>query len=152
MPPPVATRASCQVRAPPAARAPLPYERRFTKEQHARIVRGLVPARMEDKWFIFFEDGWLYLHRSWTGACIYVVRLAEDDDGSVVKEAWVSRAPEEYRRTDDGYDERLLSFLVDRLLLGRSVPFPLPEAILGDEQVALYRHQVVGDSRANDED
>jgi hypothetical protein len=149
---PVATRGSCTVRPVPDARAPLDYARRFTREEHARIVRGLVPAKMEDKWFVFFEEGWLYLHRSWTGACIYGVRLAEDDDGSVVVEAWVSRAPEEYRRTDDGYDERLLAFLVDRLLLGRSVPFPIPEAIAEGEQAAVYRHHVVGDARANDED
>jgi len=29
---------------------------------------------MEDKWFIFLEDDWLYLHRSWTGTCVYKVQ------------------------------------------------------------------------------
>jgi hypothetical protein len=148
---PIATRASWQLRPPPEARAALPYERRFTREEHERIVMGLIPAQMEDKWFIFHEDGWLYLHRSWTGACIYGVRLAADGEGSVVAEAWASRATGEYTRTDADYDARLLSFLIDRLLLGKTVPFPLPEAIDGGERASLYRHHVVGNGRANDE-
>jgi hypothetical protein len=148
----VATRSSWQIRPLPEERATLPFERRFTKDEHARLVLGLVPAQMEDKWFIFFEEGWLYLHRSATGACIYGVHLALDGDESVVKEAWVSRKPDEYTRTDDAYDERLLAFLVDRLLLGLRRPFPLPEAIPGGERASLYRHHVVGNARANDEE
>ena len=32
---------------------------------------------MEDKWFIFMENGILYFHRSWTGVCIYQVHFDE---------------------------------------------------------------------------
>lgn len=30
---------------------------------------------MEDKWFSYFEDNKLYIHRSWTGICIYIVEF-----------------------------------------------------------------------------
>jgi hypothetical protein len=120
----------------PEACARLGYERRFTAEEQRRLALGIVPRNMEDKWFIFFEDGWLYLHRSWTGACIYRVRLAPVDEGCEVAEAWV----------------RLLRFLVDRLLLGLDAPFPVPEAVAGGDKAALYRHHVVGHERTNDED
>jgi hypothetical protein len=136
----------------PEACARLGYERRFTAEEQRRLALGIVPRNMEDKWFIFFEDGWLYLHRSWTGACIYRVRLAPVDEGCEVAEAWVNRAPEEYTRRDDDYDVRLLRFLVDRLLLGLDAPFPVPEAVAGGDKAALYRHHVVGHERTNDED
>jgi len=159
MPPDPATAASWQHKPLPDARAPLPYERRFTAEEHARVAAGLVPLQTDDKWFIYFEEGLLRLHRAATGACIYGVHLstneAEGDaaaDGSVVTAAWVSRATGEYTRTDDAYDVRLLSFLVDRLLLGKQAAFPVPDAITGGDRASLYRHHVVGHARAADEE
>jgi len=155
MPSEPATSASWKIKPLPEKRAPLRYERRFSAAEHARLVRGLVPVEMEDKWFIYLEDGLLRLHRSWTGACIYGVRLAMEGDGegSVVEEAWVSRATDDYTRTDDAYDARLLSFLIERLLLGNSqVPFPVPDAIEGGDKASLYRHHVVGHARASDEE
>jgi hypothetical protein len=105
---------------------------------------------MEDKWFIFFEAPCLYLHRSWTGVCIYVVRCREDGAGAVVEEAWANRDPAEYRRTDDAYDARLLGYLIDRLLLSLPAEFPVsPEA--DPSKTDLYKHNVVGHARASDE-
>ena len=136
----------------PDARAPLAFARRFTPEEGRRIALGIVPRNMEDKWFIYFEDGWLHFHRSWTGVCIYTVRLADADGASEIAEAWVNRAPDQYTRTDDDYDAQLLGFLVDRLLLGKDAPFPVPHAVHGSERAAVYRHHVVGHERTNDEE
>jgi hypothetical protein len=137
----------------PEARERIPYERRFDASEHRRLLLGLVPEQMEDKWFVFHEDGWLYLHRSWTGRCIYAVRLRPEGDGSAVEETWVNRAPEQYARTDVGYDVQLLAFLVDRLLLGRKdASFPMPETVEGGDKQSLYRHHVVGHARSNDEE
>ena len=108
-----ATRDSWQNKPMPEARAKLAYERRFTPEEHQRVALGIVPRNMEDKWFIFLDDDWLGLHRSYTGVCIYAVRLQRTAAGSEVVEAWANRAPTEYTRTDDEYDARLLRFLVD---------------------------------------
>ncbi|WP_009631754.1 hypothetical protein [Synechocystis sp. PCC 7509] len=30
---------------------------------------------MDDKWFIYFESGHLYCHRSWMGICIFDVQI-----------------------------------------------------------------------------
>jgi hypothetical protein len=147
-----ATRDSWQNKPMPEARVRLAYERRFTAEEHGRLAMGIVPRNSDDKWFVFLEGGWLYLHRSWTGACMYAVRLGAADGGSEVAEAWANRAPEQYTRTDDDYDARLLRFLVDRLLLGQDAPFPVPEAIAGEDRAALYRHHVVGQERTNEDD
>ena len=150
---PVATRESWQNKPMPEARAALRYERRFTPEERRRLALGIVPRNMEDKWFIFLEDDWLCLHRSWTGACMYAVKLAATPDGGAdVTEAWVNRAPDQYTRTDDDYDVKLLAFLVERLLLGHDAPFPVPPAVATPERSALYRHHVVGHERTNDDD
>jgi hypothetical protein len=129
----------------PPARARLAFERRFGGDEHRRVVRGLVPERVDEKWSIRFEGGWLELRRRWTGICIYAVRLEDAGDGSMVAEAWVNRAPDEYTVTDDAYDARMLAYLVDRLLLGRDAPFPYPPRIEGTSKVELFRSVVVGD-------
>ncbi len=146
-----ATRASWKNQPLPGARAPLAYRRTFDAHEHARVTKGLVPEEMEDKWFIFYEPPWLFLHRSWTGTCIYAVRLRAEGAGSTVEEAWVNRAPEQYRETDDGHDGALLSFLVERLLLGRVAKFPVRRDIDATKAAALF-HQVAGHGRSNEEE
>ncbi len=42
-------------------------ELQFTAEQFSKLTYGLIPEEMEDKWFIFLQNDWLYFHRSWTG-------------------------------------------------------------------------------------
>ncbi len=145
-----ATRASWKSQPLPATRAPLPYSRTFDRAEFERLQRGLVPDQREDKWFIFLEESWLFFQRSWTGTCVYAVKLREDGDRFAVEEAWVNRAPEEYRETDDDYDKKVLAFLVDRLLLGLSVPFPLREHVDPAKASAVI-HNVVGYGRSNDE-
>ena len=138
------------LKALPEQRVRLPWSRAFDAAEHARVASGLVPEQMEDKWFVFYEAPWLWLHRSWTGIAIYGVKLREEDGGSVVEEAWANRAPEQYRETDDAADARMLAFLVDRLLLGKDVSFPVREGFPA-EKVSLLQHHVVGYARSNGE-
>jgi hypothetical protein len=74
---------------------------------------------MEDKWFIFVEDDWIYLHRSWTGFCIYAAKLEQRGDAHEIVEAWVNREPEQYESVDNGHDRRRLVELIDGLVLDR---------------------------------
>lgn len=109
----------------PEQRAALKIDRRFTADEAERIAQGLVPETMDDKWFIHQEDGWVYFHRSWTGVCVYGMRLAPDGDGVRVAEAWASRDPEQYKNTEDEYDaEFLIQWLVGNFLLGQDNPLP----------------------------
>ena len=73
-------------------------------------MKGLVPVEMEGKWFIYYEDGWLYLHRSWTVALIYWIKLDGRPAGVCVVDSWVNRNPEEYKETDIDYDRQMLIF------------------------------------------
>ncbi len=42
------------------------------------IKRGHIPQEMEDKWFSYFEGDKLYIHRSWSGFCIFIVEFSND--------------------------------------------------------------------------
>lgn len=151
MPAEKATRDSWKTQPMPDARARVPYARSFDAGEYARLQRGLVPQQMEDKWFIYYEAPRLYLHRSWTGVCVYAVTLREEGDRAIVEESWVNRAPDEYGEADAAYDARMLAFLVDRLLLGLLAAFPMRDDI-DPAKASLLVHHVVGHGRANDEE
>src|SRR5262245_51086309 len=103
-----ATKSSWETLEPPQLREPLGYERVFDDADADRLREGLLPEAMEDKWFIYFESGWLYLHRSWTGSLIYWLKHDGSPTGVRVAESWVNRDPEQYRETDLSYDRQLL--------------------------------------------
>ena len=108
----------------PLKRVRLSLSRTFTREEWAAIQKGFWPEEMEDKWFIYAEDGWLYCHRSWTGYCTHWARFEETGDAVHVIEAWASREESQYTATDDARDAGVISWLIDVLLLGRPAAWP----------------------------
>ena len=101
----------------PRLRVQIPFERSFTEAEFLRLKRGFVAESLEDRWHIFFKDRWLIFVRSWTGFCIYKVRLEESDRGYRIVQAFTSRDSKQYGGTDALEDREMLSFLIDHLLL-----------------------------------
>jgi len=128
----------------PDERVRLFLNRVFTSDEYKQISFGFIPTAMEDKWLIFLEDDWLYFHRSWTGHCIYQLRLESNAAGYFIAEAWVNRDQSQYRNSDNKYDEELLSFLTDNFLLDGSNPFPIPNNLPPNTPKGLYQHHVSG--------
>ncbi len=115
------------VRPMPESRKRLPVGRELSPEEYEQISLGIIPRGMDDRWFIFLEEDWLYFHRSWTGLCIYQCRLEKRGDRYVIAEAWVNRDSDQYGRTDDDYDANLLRRLIDDYLLQKFKKIPPPE-------------------------
>ena len=90
------------------------FSMQFTDEQFYKITNGLIPEEMEDKWFVFFENNWLYFHRSWTGYCQFKIRITKEKDEKqyCVKEFYAERNPERYKCVDDTEDIKKISFLI----------------------------------------
>ena len=108
----------------PDKRIKIVLDRQFSTEEIQRMLAGLIPEAMEDKWFIYWHDDMLFFHRSWTGFCIYVVRFAADGDGYRMIEADVNRDPEQYPEVGVERDAKIISFLIDVVLLRRPGEFP----------------------------
>ena len=90
-----------------------------------QIKQGLIPQEMEDKWFIYYSNSCLHIHRSWTGFTVYIIRFNEQDDGGAVAVDFrANRDPDQYKETKDERDKEMLTFVIDSFLLGRFVPFP----------------------------
>jgi hypothetical protein len=85
----------------------------FPPAMATRMIAGHIPEDMNDRWFIFLEDGWLLFHRSWTGNCIFGLKLEVLSVGVTITEGWVSRKTDEYSSTDVDKDVELVQTLVN---------------------------------------
>jgi hypothetical protein len=126
----------------PAQHATITLDRAFCSEEMERIRRGVVPQEMEDKWFIYEQNGALFFHRSWTGRCIYVVRFVAAGDQWKMVQAQVNRDPSQCEPSSDEHDALMISYLIDVLLLGRAAEFPCDES--SPEKRALMNWAQVG--------
>jgi hypothetical protein len=109
----IATRGDWKTAPLPSARKSLLFDGSYTSAEFERIKEGLIPESMDDKWFVFFEEPWLHLHRSWTGFCIYQVRFEPAGEGVRVAEVLANREPDQYGETDDTRDMLMLAVLLD---------------------------------------
>ena len=130
---------------PIESRANLRLAAAYSSIEFEQVVRGVTPLEMEDKWDITFEDPWLYFHRSWTGICIYGLRFERSVMGASVVESWVNSDPAQYSTTSTEYDQAVVRFLIDTLMLGKHADLPVPpgETLTGLTK-AIYEHAVVG--------
>ncbi len=126
----------------PERRSSVNLDRLFNDQEMDQIKQGLIPEQMEDKWFIYWEKNKLYFHRSWTGNCIYVAHFTDNDNGARMVRADINRDPEQYSETDDEHDGRMISYLIDVLLLHRSADFPRTDE--SDETNAIKNWQAAG--------
>ena len=121
----------------------VPYRSVFNADQFSRLVEGLVPCKMEDKWFIYYEEPDLFLHRSWTGQAVYRVKLKRSTEGAEVEEALWSKELAETSKLDVQYQGQLVDFLISNLLLQQNKPFPTPPG-LDDKKQRLFLHTLSG--------
>ncbi len=122
---------------------PIPLSLEIHKGQIERISKGLIPQEMEDKWFIYFDEPYLFLHRSWTGQPVFKLKFTESPTGYSVSEALLSADIIKGDKGEIEYQGKLVFFLVNNFLLGEKVPFPMPtnskEPLPG-----AYQHHISG--------
>lgn len=108
---------------------PLPYQAIFDSGQFSQIKEGFVPKGMDDRWFIYYEEPHLFLHRSWTGIPVYRLKLEHSASGAQVIESLLSIdvakvAGQSIAQEELKYQAALVDFLVSTLLLHQRKPFP----------------------------
>ena len=127
----------------------------YTGEEFETLKKGLEPMAMEDKWAIDYDAPWLYFRRSWTGFCVFAIRLEETGSasgaaGARIAESWASRNDDEYRSSSLDDDKATLRFLIDAFLLNKPARLPQPPKSsspageLTGLQKQVYQHHVFG--------
>lgn len=117
-----ATRADWETKPMTESRETLPLRLSFNEEEFQSLQQGLIPIQMEDKWFIFYEEEWLYFHRSWTGFCAFQVRVEKVDAKYITAEAWVARQNDSDSNLE--FDLEVLGYLIYSVLLKKEWPSP----------------------------
>jgi hypothetical protein len=131
---------SWKIKPLPDQHAELEVDGTYTADEFAAIQQGFIPRDMDDKWFLYFADGWLNFHRSWTGTCIYRLNLMPENDTFRATIAQANRDPEQYRFQSDQYDVETMAFLIDRLLLNRFATLPTPGKMSDPDRHKLEQH------------
>jgi hypothetical protein len=70
------------------------YHRHLSAIEWSILASGVLPESMDDKWFVFSEGDRVWIHRSWTGMCMYELVVAERADGAEITDVWVEERPE----------------------------------------------------------
>ena len=109
----IAERTDWKLHEMPKATKLVPYERELSAAQYKRLCHGFIPQSMDDRWFFFTEGAWTQFHRSWTGYCIFRVRVVSCRKRWRVAEVWVSRNSKQYNPRDDRHILEELDWLFD---------------------------------------
>lgn len=94
----------------------------YSTEDMEIIKLGEIPEEMEDKWFMYYvqSENKLYMHRSWTGYCVYIVQFEEKADESVfmATTAVVNREESQHNCNNDQEDKRTVLTVISAVMLG----------------------------------
>lgn len=101
----------------PDEHATLSLDLAYSADEMQRIRLGFIPSAMEEKWFIYFDRDILYLHRSWTGICVFRVHFAPEGDGWRATHAEANRDARQYGGTNDTEDRGLIEDIIRGYLL-----------------------------------
>jgi len=97
----------------PDEREDLGYTNFFWDSDAEKIMSGHKPTDMDDKWFIYSENGWVYFVRSWTGHHIFGIQLSGSPAGGArVVASWVNSNTEQHRSQSKEADIQLISNLI----------------------------------------
>ena len=105
-----ATKNDWEIYPMPQATAKFTLKRHFTDDELEKLKLGHIPGEMEDRWFCYYEDGKLFVHRSWSGSCIYIMEFSKSDRHKVT----VNRDSRQYTCTDNKEDAETLACLLDQ--------------------------------------
>lgn len=126
----------------------------FNQDEYDKIKIGFIPASMEDKWFLYFDNNILFCHRSWNGIIVYEIFFSKSGDCyNIDKIKFNPSIYEKNYKIDSNYELQMVLFLINRILLNKNVELPIDPNIKieNNMQYWMYRHGQVGNATSNDE-
>ncbi len=106
----------------------------LTDQQIDLLKTGFKPESMEDEWFIYYGNEVLNFHRSWTGYCIFQVKITEYG-----LDVTVNRNKDQYKETVLANDELRVEMLIKDTMgwITRDVDEMIPLLV---NQLDLMKH------------
>ncbi len=94
----------------PTSYEEMKIELHFNASHMRNLRRGFIPVDQDQKWFLYFEDNILHMHRSWSGMKMYEVLFDANGEGGVARRVRINLGPE-YGGTLDDACETLFDVL-----------------------------------------
>lgn len=116
----IATSKSWKTQPLPDQNEIIDYNRTFTNDELLKIKYGFIPQGMENKWFIYFRKNVLYMHRSWSGHCIFQLTFFANS----VIETKVNRKKDEYNSLSVENDIDTINQVINSSLIKNNTPLP----------------------------
>jgi len=108
----------------PDATAEAALDRKVSEREYRSLIDGFRPQEMDERWFMYVEEDWIYLHRSWTGFCIFKAKLEIQMDGYTITMLCINRNPDQYKSTNIEADinefHSVLNSLITKILENQS--------------------------------
>jgi hypothetical protein len=105
----------------PGERIEVDLDTQFTKDEFEKIKLGFRSHKMDQRWNILYEDNLLYMHRSWTGHCIFVGTIESKEDGTGhLKHLTINGDSAQYQRVDTNEDIETMLTIVGSHLIERA--------------------------------
>lgn len=102
----------------------------ITTAEMENVRLGWIPEEMDERWFIYVDEKDVaYIHRSWTGFCIYKIDFAPQQEGWAAVRMTANRNPEEYTNVNIEKDKDMVKTLLLQYL-ARKRPKPMARLIL----------------------
>jgi hypothetical protein len=137
---------------PRQARLALLYHVEFSLREFEKMTYGFLSTSPEDRWVVCLDDAHLCFYRSGTRVCIFELAFEKSPRGVRVREAWVDLGfIEQNDWNSPAYAERLLDYLIRRLLLGQTLPFPFPASAKKPLDRSMLRLGLMGKKAESEE-
>jgi hypothetical protein len=117
---PLASRADGIIRDMPAQHNTLQFDLAFSADDMQRIQYGFIPQTTADKWFMYYEENTLFIHRNGTGYCIYKARFERKGEQYVIQQVIVNRDPLQNPVSNPDFDRDIFPSLLRHYLLPSS--------------------------------
>lgn len=90
--------------------------RALSKEEYQLLVCGFKPRDMDDRWFLYVQNDWVFLHRSWTGHCIFKLKLEVLSENVILTDIHINRDSDQYRSVNLEADKDEVNSVLTSLL------------------------------------
>ena len=91
-------------------------DRSLSEQEYQTLVCGFLPRDMDDRWFLYVQHNWVYLHRSWTGHCIFKLKLEVLSSHVILTDIHINRDPDQYRSVNTEADKDEANSVLTSLL------------------------------------
>ena len=84
----------------------------ISEEQMAILKKGHIPAAQEDHWFMYLDDEYIHIYRSWTGICAFEAHYKPMERGYLVDRLKINHALAEFGVNGNDAGLSLFKYLI----------------------------------------